>query len=531
MPKVSVIIPIYNVEPYLRQALDSVINQTLKDIEIICVDDCSTDRCPEILKEYASKDDRIVFLEQEVNQGSGPARNRALDIAKGEVVMFLDPDDWYELNACEKAYNQIIKNNNDYLYMNYCFYKETDNGWRFKSGDDHLECLFAKADCPDIKLWELKNNFWHNVNTVCRAYKRDFIEKYNIRYDKLRLCQDVPFFAKCIANAQSVSVILDELYVLRDRAGSSNKTAKNYEGTIISRRMAYDIIKNSSHSKDLTIPCLCYMLTVLAHFNRLTKIDEKIEKEFYNKIRKFFLFLDKREDMEIIKDHSPRYQAYREIIRTPYYLYKLKQFYQALQNTRFKEFFNVEIVQEKKKYRRIITLFGISFKMKIKNVEPEINEELIKNRIRTKIKNRIVTKIKNNQPINVIFLSNEISKSSHSDLYNKFAQSKYFKPKVVVYPATNIHKSQENIQSYLKSLYDFYKNQGNSVECVYNQEKCFYRDLGRYCPDIIIYLQNSKIPVKYRMINTSKYAFAFLAESERIFENIEKNIGEKVFNE
>ena len=96
MNKVSIIMPIYNVEKYIKQSLDSVVNQTLKDIEIICVNDCTPDKSFEIVKEYAVRDSRFVLIENETNQGQGVARNRALDIATGEYIMFLDPDDWYE---------------------------------------------------------------------------------------------------------------------------------------------------------------------------------------------------------------------------------------------------------------------------------------------------------------------------------------------------------------------------------------------------------------------------------------------------
>ena len=109
-PLVSVIIPVYNAEKIVGYTLDSVINQTLTDIEIICVNDCTPDKSFEIVKEYAAKDSRFILIEQEINQGQGVARNRALDIAKGDYIMFLDPDDWYELDACEKAYSQITKN-------------------------------------------------------------------------------------------------------------------------------------------------------------------------------------------------------------------------------------------------------------------------------------------------------------------------------------------------------------------------------------------------------------------------------------
>ena len=106
MPKISIIIPVYNVENYIKQALDSVVNQTFKDIEIICINDCTPDKSFEIVKEYAKNDDRFVLIEQETNQGQGVARNIGIEKASGEYIMFLDPDDWFALNACELTYNQ-----------------------------------------------------------------------------------------------------------------------------------------------------------------------------------------------------------------------------------------------------------------------------------------------------------------------------------------------------------------------------------------------------------------------------------------
>ena len=105
VPKISVIIPIYKVEKYLRFCLDSLCVQTLKDIEIICVNDGSPDNCGEILKEYEKKDNRFYIINQE-NLGSGPARNNGLDYAKGEFVGFVDPDDWVSPNYFEILYNR-----------------------------------------------------------------------------------------------------------------------------------------------------------------------------------------------------------------------------------------------------------------------------------------------------------------------------------------------------------------------------------------------------------------------------------------
>ena len=108
-PKISVIIPVYNTETYLLECLDSIVNQTLKDIEIICVNDGSTDNSLSILKEYASKDNRIKIIDKE-NEGQGYSRKVGLDNSTGKYILFCDSDDYYsELTAFEELYNYIEK--------------------------------------------------------------------------------------------------------------------------------------------------------------------------------------------------------------------------------------------------------------------------------------------------------------------------------------------------------------------------------------------------------------------------------------
>ena len=122
--KVSVIIPVYNVEQYLNQCLDSVINQTLKDIEIICVDDGSTDNSFKMLEEYAQKDNRIKVIHQK-NKGAAAARNEGLYIAQGKYLSFLDSDDFFEIDMLEQMYNCAEKYNTDIVV---CKSKVISNG-------------------------------------------------------------------------------------------------------------------------------------------------------------------------------------------------------------------------------------------------------------------------------------------------------------------------------------------------------------------------------------------------------------------
>src|SRR5574344_698890 len=119
MAKVSIIIPIYDVEKYLRECLDSVISQTLTDIEIICVNDGSPDNCKAIIEEYAQKDKRIIVINKK-NGGEGQACNIGLDIAKSEYIAILEPDDYIAPEMYEDLYEKAIKNNSDIVKS--CFY-------------------------------------------------------------------------------------------------------------------------------------------------------------------------------------------------------------------------------------------------------------------------------------------------------------------------------------------------------------------------------------------------------------------------
>jgi len=115
MPKVSVIIPVYNTKEYLAQCLDSVINQTLEDIEIICIDDASADDSLKILNEYSAKDRRIRVLHNEISKSALGARKKGVMEATGEYIMFLDSDDYYSPDACEIVYGEKRKTKADLL--------------------------------------------------------------------------------------------------------------------------------------------------------------------------------------------------------------------------------------------------------------------------------------------------------------------------------------------------------------------------------------------------------------------------------
>ena len=124
-PSVSILVPCYNVEKYLNQCLDSIVNQTLKDIEIICINDGSTDSTLDIIKSYADKDKRVKIIDKP-NEGYGKSMNRGLDAATGEYVGIVESDDWVDTDMFKKLYDIASKNDADIVKSDFYVYTTTD---------------------------------------------------------------------------------------------------------------------------------------------------------------------------------------------------------------------------------------------------------------------------------------------------------------------------------------------------------------------------------------------------------------------
>lgn len=186
-PLISVIIPIYNVEQYLRQCLDSLVNQTLKDIEIICVNDGSPDKSIDILNEYKEKDNRIVVINQ-MNSGVSIARNKGISIACGEFLMFVDGDDWVDTSMCEKLYKTATDENADCVM---CSYQ--------KEFEDHsVNSHIFNKDRIVLKGNDVKNNFHRQLfglvgDELSNPQNGDIIVSPCMQLFKIDVCKNVEF--------------------------------------------------------------------------------------------------------------------------------------------------------------------------------------------------------------------------------------------------------------------------------------------------------------------------------------------------
>lgn len=224
-PKVSVVVPIYGVEKYLNQCVDSILAQTLKEIEVILVDDGSKDRCPEIVDEYAKKDSRVVAIHQP-NGGYGRAVNHGIEAATGEYIGIIESDDWIEPTMYEKMYGSAKRNNTD---ITKCMFFKYNSKLKSK-----LQNIIWKAPHQDLTLapdkafspeeWPQIINF--HASIWANLYKADFIKGQKVAETGSASYQDFPFMIEAMCRAKTISVVKEPLVHYRMEDGQDSSTLR-----------------------------------------------------------------------------------------------------------------------------------------------------------------------------------------------------------------------------------------------------------------------------------------------------------------
>jgi glycosyltransferase involved in cell wall biosynthesis len=226
MPRVTVIIPAYNAGPYLADCLDSLLGQTLADIEVICVDDGSTDDSLATMKSYAQADSRVKVLHQE-NAGAGAARNAGLAVAEGEYLSFVDADDFFEPTMLEDVYGRCTTDDADVCLFK-ARYFETDSGRSIPAdGLVRVELLppsmpFSRDDMPDDILAFASPAPWNKL------FKRAFVEDEGLRFQEIKRANDLLFTKLATAKARRITFV--DKYLVNYRTGTeSSLQATNHE--------------------------------------------------------------------------------------------------------------------------------------------------------------------------------------------------------------------------------------------------------------------------------------------------------------
>lgn len=321
--KVSIIVPIYNVEKYIHKCINSLINQTYKNLEIILVDDGSPDNCGYICDEYARRDSRIKVIHKK-NGGLSNARNKGVEIATGDYVMYLDSDDYLELTACEELNNIIQKTQADIVCFNLKKVNE-DGKTIITSG------IYNQGNTKELKEMTyqeamIDNLYRRNIRYEAgsKIYKREIVEK--VQFPEGMLAEDFATFYKFLYKANKIIFYSRCLYNYVQRNGSimKEKSDKLYNDIYQTEKERYILLKDICKHKEE-----CKQMESV-HFRNLSKIYaklynkvkyEKINQELKNQLNDININLLYTRDKIL-------YIIYK--FNTPFFLWGMKKIYKKL---------------------------------------------------------------------------------------------------------------------------------------------------------------------------------------------------------
>ena len=275
MPDISIIVPIYNAEKYLKKCIDSLVNQTKKEIEFILINDGSTDSSENIIKNYNDK--RIKYFKNK-NQGIGKTRNFGIDKATGKYIMFLDSDDYLDKNACKYLFNKIEKEKLDIVVCD--FYKDIDG-------------KIDKEQIPSFKNSSLEENseLLLNINLAPwnKIYRSELIKKNNIKFVEDLKYEDAPFVAECLLKAKRIGKIDKCLnyYVIHKNSETTTRDKKMFDIIKI-----VDIIRNKYKNTQYMDTINTLTIKILVNYT-IQQRENKNEKERNRFIDEVFNYLKK----------------------------------------------------------------------------------------------------------------------------------------------------------------------------------------------------------------------------------------------
>ena len=318
MTKVSVIVPFNNVENYISKCLTSLIYQSLEDIEIICINDASTDNSKNIVAEYAKNDKRIKVLNIEKMSGQSYARNLGLEIASGEYIGFVDSDDWVALDMFEKMYNLAKLGNTDITMCQAQLYDDKEQ--RIYCDDYYSLKNLEKMGNNVFSIEETKEEIL-NINVVLwnKIYKREFLNNIEAKFPEGFIYEDMLFFFETYLKAKRVNILWEAPYYYRQNRRFS--TMQNSDKKVYDRipmvEKTYEVLKQAPFYEEKRIDILCWIIDDI--FHRYTLLEEKYYQDYYSMMRNFFIKLDVNEEIKAKLDVSYCYEEFCNILECSYF--------------------------------------------------------------------------------------------------------------------------------------------------------------------------------------------------------------------
>ena len=272
---ISVIIPVYNVEKYVRECLESVVNQTIKDIQIIVVNDGSTDKSREILEEYKNKYNNIIIVDKE-NEGLGAARNTGLQYALGEYVAFLDSDDYVEFDMYRNMVEVGVKNNSDIVICGIEWvFEDKRNNTVLCSPKKNIEKSEA---IKDFLLFDIQGFAWNKI------YKKSIFDNYNIKYPEGVYYEDMFVTISSIIHSDRISIIDKAFYKYRQRNTSIIHTIgeKHIEDFSNEVNRCINSVGDSKYENEMLVYKLINFIGICKMIYKYSKNDRCTERILMN---------------------------------------------------------------------------------------------------------------------------------------------------------------------------------------------------------------------------------------------------------
>ncbi len=285
-PIISVIVPVYNVQDYLVQCLDSILSQTFPYFELICVNDGSTDKSRDILEKYKKRDYRIKIIDKE-NGGLSSARNAGMKIAKGEFLSFIDSDDWVDKTMLEKLYKNIQDTNSDIAICAVHQFDETNQQIDDSNPYYTLGFFDSTFDGRSFSYKDTKP-FIMDVCVMAwnKLYRKSLTDKYNAHFPDGFIFEDGPFFFSIFFKTQRVCIVRDFLYYYRINRKNSiiQKAGKKFLDVIDVSEMMFNEIRNIEDFEDIRYTF--FRKKVEDFIYRFEHLNSKYKKAFADKLKK-----------------------------------------------------------------------------------------------------------------------------------------------------------------------------------------------------------------------------------------------------
>ena len=383
MIKVSVIIPVYNVEKYLEECLNSVISQTLKDVEIICVDDCSTDNSCLILDKYKDIDSRIILIRHDINRGLGPARNSGLAIANGEYILYIDSDDYISNDYVETLYVTAKKYNSD-VVSNLNINADYDGKivpYQPKIFNNLIKWKneYPKNYLEGKSFIEISKNYYGQKEFLApmawnKLFKREFLISNKLYFMNIALgAEDVDLYYRVLANKPRTSYNHKGIYFYRQRSSSLMKEAEiNINSIIATISHMNNCIEYCENKCDENF--MVYLIPKIFNFILYRYSIFKNKEEAFIYIHNF------SKKVSINRYFTNEYLYYNYMLIKLAYNYESYLFFMDLYSDILKKIENVKNDREKwfrlfgicksKEYIKIV-VFGITFTIKLNKNDKE----------------------------------------------------------------------------------------------------------------------------------------------------------------